>query len=224
MSQRASWSYLFLLLAVDAFGLVRFVPDVERLARDLTAPGTWVAQSGPDRAASTLAAAALWCVGVWLAVGIVATVMGGLPGVPGRLATTVSTALLPGAIRRVVASAAGIGVMLAPIAAHARTAKPAPLPATLPAPAWPLSVSPSGSEAEFVGNSATSSSTAVRVNTGDSLWEIAADRLGPRASPADVARAWRRIYARNRHLIGQDPGSIKPGQTLQVPIDPEELR
>jgi nucleoid-associated protein YgaU len=64
----------------------------------------------------------------------------------------------------------------------------------------------------------------VNVNAGDSLWEIAADRLGPNASPADVARAWRRIYALNHDLIGRDPSSIKPGQSLSVPTDPKEYR
>jgi nucleoid-associated protein YgaU len=193
---------------------------------------------------------------MWLAVGIVATLMVGLPGLPGRLAAGISTALLPAVIRRAVASAAGVGVMLAPIAADARTPDPGthttvtvcPLPTpaataatpalpttpttpvpptTLPAPMWPLSASPSGLAGNSTSNSASNPATGsihVNVNPGDSLWEIAAERLGPTASSADVARAWRRIYALNHDVIGGDPSSIRPGQSLSVPTDPKEYR
>jgi nucleoid-associated protein YgaU len=57
----------------------------------------------------------------------------------------------------------------------------------------------------------------IRVRTGDSLWLIAARRLGPGASPAHIAREWPRWYAANRRLIGGDPSLILPGQVLAAP-------
>ena len=57
----------------------------------------------------------------------------------------------------------------------------------------------------------------VVVRRGDTLWSIAARRLPAAASDADVALAWRRIYDRNRTLIGADPDRIEPGQRLDLP-------
>ena len=53
---------------------------------------------------------------------------------------------------------------------------------------------------------------AVRVAPGDTLWDIAARRLGAGAS-------WPAIYALNRDVIGPDPGVITPGQRLVLPSD-----
>ncbi|HET7305300.1 MAG TPA: LysM peptidoglycan-binding domain-containing protein [Segeticoccus sp.] len=57
------------------------------------------------------------------------------------------------------------------------------------------------------------------VRRGDSLWSIAARHLGPDATPSRIAAEWPRWYAANRHLIGDDPGLIVPGQVLQAPAD-----
>jgi hypothetical protein len=57
----------------------------------------------------------------------------------------------------------------------------------------------------------------VVVHRGDSLWSIAARRLGPGASDAEVAAAWPRWYAANRAVIGPDPDLVLPGQRLRVP-------
>ncbi len=54
----------------------------------------------------------------------------------------------------------------------------------------------------------------VVVVPGDTLWDIAARRLG-------AARSWPAIYALNRDVIGPDPGVINPGQRLTLP---EEIR
>ncbi len=53
---------------------------------------------------------------------------------------------------------------------------------------------------------------AVRVAPGDTLWDIAARRLGAGAS-------WPAIYALNRDVIGPDPGVITPGQRLVLPSE-----
>lgn len=57
----------------------------------------------------------------------------------------------------------------------------------------------------------------VRVRPGDSLWSIAADRLGPTGSAARVQGEWPRWYAANRQLIGADPNLLKPGMSLLAP-------
>jgi nucleoid-associated protein YgaU len=57
----------------------------------------------------------------------------------------------------------------------------------------------------------------VRVRPGDSLWTIAEDRLGRRATIAEVVDYWHRIYARNVAAIGPEPDLIRPGQLLELP-------
>lgn len=57
----------------------------------------------------------------------------------------------------------------------------------------------------------------VTVRSGDSLWSIAAASLGPLASDADIARAWPRLYAGNREVIGTNPHFLRPGQVLILP-------
>ncbi|UKA57544.1 LysM peptidoglycan-binding domain-containing protein [Arthrobacter sp. FW306-2-2C-D06B] len=57
----------------------------------------------------------------------------------------------------------------------------------------------------------------VVVKRGDSLWSIATRQLGPMASDVDVALHWPKWYAANRHVIGNDPGFLVPGQILQPP-------
>ena len=54
--------------------------------------------------------------------------------------------------------------------------------------------------------------TAVEVAPGDTLWDIAARRLGAGAS-------WPAIYALNRDVIGPAPGLITPGQRLVLPSE-----
>ncbi|MGW7683576.1 LysM peptidoglycan-binding domain-containing protein [Kribbella sp. NPDC054772] len=57
----------------------------------------------------------------------------------------------------------------------------------------------------------------VVVREGDSLWSIAARELGPGATDAAIAARWPAWYAANRHVIGDDPGLILPGQVLRIP-------
>ena len=56
---------------------------------------------------------------------------------------------------------------------------------------------------------------AITVRAGDSLWSIAASRLGPVADAADIDAAWRELYAANRDAIGSDPDLIRPGLDLE---------
>jgi nucleoid-associated protein YgaU len=62
----------------------------------------------------------------------------------------------------------------------------------------------------------TSAGTHV-VQPGESLWSIAADSLGERASDARIARSWPRWHRANLAVIGADPSRLVPGMTLRVP-------
>lgn len=57
----------------------------------------------------------------------------------------------------------------------------------------------------------------VVVRAGDSLWSIAARELGPAATNEAIAARWHDWYAANRHVIGNDPDLILPGQVLRIP-------
>ncbi|RZT28072.1 LysM domain-containing protein [Kribbella sp. VKM Ac-2569] len=60
----------------------------------------------------------------------------------------------------------------------------------------------------------------VVVRKGDSLWSIAARELGPSATADAIAARWPDWYATNRHVIGNDPDLILPGQVLRIPPAP----
>jgi nucleoid-associated protein YgaU len=57
----------------------------------------------------------------------------------------------------------------------------------------------------------------VTVRPGDSLWAIAAERLGGTPSAARIQAEWPRWYAANRRMIGTDPNLVRPGASLLVP-------
>lgn len=58
----------------------------------------------------------------------------------------------------------------------------------------------------------------VLVRPGDSLWTIAARHLGPRAADTQIAETWPLWYAANKHIIGDDPDLLHPGQVLRPPV------
>ncbi|MEV6273281.1 LysM peptidoglycan-binding domain-containing protein [Kribbella sp. NPDC051936] len=60
----------------------------------------------------------------------------------------------------------------------------------------------------------------VVVREGDSLWKLAARELGPDATAEAIAARWPAWYAANRHVIGNDPDLIYPGQVLRIPPTP----
>ncbi len=60
------------------------------------------------------------------------------------------------------------------------------------------------------------------VRSGDTLWGIAADALGPASTDAEIAFAWHAIHENNRQVIGADPDLIQPGAKLAIPDLQEE--
>jgi hypothetical protein len=318
------------LLLADLCVLVAARPHPSALSAGVAAPRDWVAGVGVDGALGQLAGAALWSAAVWLAVGMAAASATHLPGAFGRVGELVACALLPRTVYRLVAGSAGLGILIAPVAAGASVAGPAPVataaanavaestPAStspppapiwplelpmqaVPAPTWPLLPTPSAHRAPGAGAATSASPSAVRptrpasptrpvsppqptsprgpasppqptsprgpaspptavvtsppqsppppstspnrpqappparqsatphlpaveprsqtvrVRPGDSLWLIAARRVGPAPAPAKVAAEWPRWYARNRTIIGPDPSLLLPGQQLTAP-------
>jgi LysM repeat protein len=74
--------------------------------------------------------------------------------------------------------------------------------------------------AGVAGSAGASQLVSVVVRRGDTLWDIAADHLGPGANNTQVAAEWPRWHAANRSTIGPDPNLILPGQRLRIP-DPQ---
>ncbi|MEJ5946163.1 LysM domain-containing protein [Pseudokineococcus basanitobsidens] len=59
----------------------------------------------------------------------------------------------------------------------------------------------------------------VVVVRGDTLWGIAARSLPAGADDAEVAATWPAWYAANRHVVGDDPDLLRPGQVLRAPVE-----
>jgi nucleoid-associated protein YgaU len=227
------------LLSADLGTVAVARPDLGRLVRELSAPHDALRREGADTIARHLAAGALWCVLCWLAVGLIVALLAQLPGRLGATGRRAGRVVLPAALRRIVAGAAGLGVFVAPAAALADTAPHgAPLalpaaarssparsaPAPLPSPLLPSSAPAAEGRlpapilpTDTASTPAAHPDKAVVVQPGDSLWRIAARSLGRDATPAATAAAWPSWYAANRAVIGDDPGVLSPGQVLRPP-------
>jgi hypothetical protein len=131
--------------------LVRFAPAPAELARRLQAPHGWVAQVGTDAAVATVAGALLWLCALWVVVGLAAAWIGQLPGVAGQLGRAVARCVVPVAIQRLVATAAGFSLLLGGASSAAAVGQSGGSPGvigsagvvgshagTVAAPAWPL--------------------------------------------------------------------------------------
>jgi resuscitation-promoting factor RpfA len=228
------WSYPTVLST--AYVLRTCVPHPVQLAAELRSPRAWVADVGTDAAAATLASALLWVIALWVACGLAAVAVSLVPGRLGRLGRAVAERVTPAVLRRIVVTAAGTSILLNPVTAMAAPStggSPAPRSTStvLPALGWPTDPNPvTAPEAVTDPTPATStvrrSSTGtepaangdrVTVRPGDSLWSLAAGRLGATPSAAHIQAEWPRWYAVNRRVIGSDPNLLRPGTTLLVP-------
>lgn len=98
--------------------------------------------------------------------------------------------------------------------------EPAADEAEVPEPGWVPSRPAPGPRADaglVTGRTRQGGDPAVVVLRGDSLWGIAAARLGAGASATEIAQSWPRWYAANRQVIGDDPDDLRPGTRLQPP-------
>ena len=113
--------------------------------------------------------------------------------------------------------AAGSALSPAPVPTTPHnTPQPAPPSAVGGTPPTSVTANPPRSETHPAPK-ATGGGDTVTVTPGDSLWLIAAHRLGPRATEQAIAVDWPHWYSANRAAIGSDPGLLHPGTTLRVP-------
>ncbi|MCY1158493.1 MAG: hypothetical protein MOP51_1517 [Citricoccus sp.] len=101
-------------------------------------------------------------------------------------------------------------------ASHEAPSGTASPPADVPTPTWrPAAPAPPVPGAGHQGRSTTPKSVTVR--TGDCLWDIAAEELGPYATDLEIDRRWRQWYQLNRPVVGADADVLVPGTVLQAP-------
>ncbi len=192
-------------------------PDPRTLGPMLAHPQAYLDRVGPDRTAITLVAVACWLVLGWLALAVSATAAGSLPGILGAIARTVSGRLVPATLRQ--ATVLALGLSVATGGASAAAADVGHVPSGRPDRAvtvsssfdvdWPVGPAPPPAPAP--------DRRTVIVAPGECLWDLAATRLGPAATNAQIAAEWQRWYAANRSVIGPDPDLIHPGQRLVSP-------
>ena len=216
-----------------AYTLCHFVPRPAELAHDLGSPETWVAGAGADHAAATLAGALLCLTAAWIAIAMTVTVASLLPGRFGRLCQAIAGRVTPAMLRRAVVATVGTTILISPataLADPAVTAQPSAGTTTqasqgdsapMPPIGWPADpparTSPGGG---YQPARAVGGTDRVTVRSGESLWSIAAHRLGAAAPASQISAEWPRWYAANRRLIGADPNLLRPGMGLLAPGRP----
>lgn len=191
-----------------------------------------------------LAAILLGVLALWVLVVSLAAVLARVLRGRARLrAVAIARLTMPRWLFRLTVGAAAAGIALAPATAGAA---PAPLPApalpltpaatALPTPGLPVTRTPEApaprvpapqtpprtppadsARPGHPGRPAVPAPASVTVGPGDSLWSLAAEQLGPSASPRAIAQQWPAWWAANRAVIGDDPDLIHPGQHLVPP-------
>ena len=182
---------------------------------------------------------------MWLGLGMSVSALAALPGALGQTSNVLAARIAPAAARTVVALILGTTLTgaLVPGIALADTGRTAPIASSqialggladlapdasfrlvsdarpagdaAPSPSWfPDKATSAGtSPSERIGSHVGE----VTVHRGDTLWSIAAHRLGPKATSADIDAEWHRWFAANRKVIGADANAIEPGQLLSPP-------
>jgi hypothetical protein len=188
-------------------------------AAQVAAGITLVAVAGLAAVGTWLAASTAWCVLVALGTGVAAR------------APRLHTRLTPRLVRLVVGAALGTTALAVPAAAASTTPGGAathgppllpqalaglPLPDRQPGAARPAAARATAPAAAARTRAGGPPPTHL-VASGDTLWGIAAERLGSEADPALVERGWRAVYDANHRRIGDDPDLIRPGTTLRLP-------
>lgn len=152
------------------------------------------------------------------------------------LGTTLTAALVPGtAVARSGHDASRPSVVVAAQMAFGRLADAAPDASfrlvndavaaadsadAAPSPSWSQEGRASTENRATSGARGATPASGVAVKPGDTLWSIAAHRLGPAASSTEIDAEWHRWFAANRAVIGDDANVIEPGQLLSRPATP----
>jgi nucleoid-associated protein YgaU len=185
-------------LALCGVVLARVTPD--DLPRSASSFPAWLSGGPVETRVVALAAVAAWACLAWLALVLVAVAAGAFPR--GRVRDAAERVL---------------GIAVVGVAAGALVAGPAAADGPFDRPAGPAASPPVTARAASPPPALPARS--VVVAPGDTLWSIAARRLGARATAALTAATWPRWYAANRPRIGPDPGRLLPGQRLVPPPD-----
>ena len=199
-----------------------------------------------DALVTLVGAVIAWAVYGYLALGAVLTLLASLPGAIGATFDAIGAHVTPAAYRRVAQVALGLTVIAGPAFGTAAQAAPNDAPTSVTAVAGrvnldrPGTPANSGSRVDLdrpanptsparttqarpsttdpllrpIRDHAEHSYTVVR---GDCLWDIAAARLPAGASATAIDTEWRRWYAANRAVIGDNPDLIHPGQVFTPP-------
>lgn len=176
-----------------------------------------VGDTAVDAVAGAAAAGAALAVTTWFALALAGAVLATArqqtraPGAawgPGRPTAPRAGTRAPAAVRRLAALLLGAGLAAAPAGPAVSAA------ADGSRPDRPAAVT-------SLDRPATRVPAVVRVRPGDSLWAIAARRLGGDPTDAAVAHAWPRWHHANRARIGADPDLLVPGQLLHPPTTEE---
>jgi hypothetical protein len=230
------WCTVLAWFVGDLIALVACWPDWSILVHRLPAVDDWVRTVGVDVVAGRLGLLAIWLVAAWTAAALGLAVAMRAPGPLGHGAAVLGRRIMPRAMRSILGGAAGLVLVGGPALSCAAGAQATPVrapavltapsvaadsaaagsgPSTdtgrLPAPAWPTDADRNNPPP------AEPPPKTVRVHPDDSLWLIAAHRLGPKATPAQIAALWPRWYQANSSVIGPDPDLLHPGQQLRDP-------
>jgi hypothetical protein len=212
------------LATSDGVVLCRLVPSPGELGRGITAPHAWVNRVGADAAIGTAAGALLWLTALWLMLGVLVTLAASWAGRPDGLLEALARRITPMLVRRLVATATGVSLVITPAAAVATPTAPASaVSAPVIASAGEAAATPSPPAGTTPGPPLDPEPAAgtVLVQPGDSLWRLTAQRLGPTASDRQIAVDWPYWYRANRQVIGRDPNLLRPGERLTVPTTQE---
>jgi hypothetical protein len=183
----------------------------------------------PTAAPVALVALTAWLLACWLlllallAVGLRALQQGQSRG------AALLVRLTPGPCRDLVRLCLGLAAATALVSASpalAATPGPGDAPGSAVTLEWPVpevgspapAVAPLPSAPSRPTGPSDPAARSVVVQPGDCLWSLAADALGPRSTPGQVAQEWPRWWAANRAVLGETPDLLHPGTRLLVPV------
>ncbi|MGO2819910.1 MAG: LysM peptidoglycan-binding domain-containing protein [Brachybacterium tyrofermentans] len=106
----------------------------------------------------------------------------------------------------------------APESSENEAGESAPSSTTDADPRLPVQPSPPGHDSSPAPAQSAPAPSTVVVQSGDTLWSITDDLLGPVPdSPSEIAAVWPLLHESNLDVIGTDPDLLEPGQELLVP-------
>ena len=164
------------------------------------------ATGGPDGAIICAASWTAWLAATYLGAAATAALL-----TADRMSGSVVAAPLPRCVRRVVDRALGVGVAAVVTTGLVTTSCGGVAAADGSGPR------PPAVSVDWPTASPAGPSRSVRVEAGDCLWDIAANRLA-HPTPARIAATWPRWWRANRRVVGADPDVLHPGQRLRPPI------